>query len=190
MDDLHTRFGAAWQAGDIDPLLLIGAYVLDFLCIHPFTDGNGRMARLLTLLLLYRAGYEVGRYISLEAIVEDHKDGYYDALYASSQGWHEGRHSLTPWWEYLLGVALLGAYGEFERRVGTQTTRRGAKRQLILDAIDRLPKQFRYADLERACPAVSRPTINRVLAELRRKRRIACTKGGRDATWEKRDRKR
>lgn len=190
MDDLHVRFNAAWQAGDVDHLLLIGAYVLDFVCIHPFTDGNGRMARLLTLLLLYKGGYEVGRYISLETMVEQHKDGYYDALYSSSQGWHEGKHTLTPWWEFLLGVNLLAAYQEFEQRVGSHTARRGAKRQLIVDAVDRLPKHFRYADLERACPAVSRPTINRVLAELRRKRRIACVKTGRDATWEKRDRKR
>ena len=107
MAALHDRVNARWDAGNFEPLLLIPAYVLDFLCIHPFLVGNGRMARLLTLLLLYRAGYEVGRYISLEALVEQTKDGYYGTLYASSQRWHEAQHTLVPWWEYFLGVMLL-----------------------------------------------------------------------------------
>jgi Fic family protein len=94
MEQLHERFDYAWNEGKAEPLLLIAAYVLDFLCIHPFSDGNGRMARLLTLLLLYHAEHEVGRYISLERIVERSKESYYDTLYQSSQGWHEGRHDL------------------------------------------------------------------------------------------------
>jgi Fic family protein len=166
-------------------LFLAGAYVLDFLCIHPFTDGNGRLARLLTLLLLYQAGYEVGRYISLEALVEGTKEGYYDALYRSSQRWHESEHSLVPWWEYLLGVVLLPASSEFERRVGVLTDRRGAKRQMVIDAVERLPRQFQFKDLERLLPSASRPTINRVLADLRRQGRIACIRPGRTALWEK-----
>ena len=185
MERLHERFAWFWEEGSIDPLLLIPSYVLDFLCIHPFLDGNGRMSRLLSLLLLYKAGYEVGRYISLEHIVEDTREGYYDTLYRSSQGWHEGAHSLLPWWEYFLGVMLRSAYGEFERRVGVVTTARGAKREMIFDVIDRLPHEFRFADVERACPGVSRPTINRALAELRRAGRIELDKAGRDATWKK-----
>ena len=106
MDRLHTLFKEQWDREEIDPLLLIPAYVLDFLCIHPFTDGNGRMARLLTLLLLYQAGFEVGRYISLEHLIENQREGYYDALYKSSQGWHDGVHSLLPWWEYFLGSVI------------------------------------------------------------------------------------
>jgi Fic family protein len=86
MKTLHERFDRAWKEGEVDPLLLIAAYVLDFLCIHPFQDGNGRMARLLTLLLLYKADYGVGQYISLEKLVEDSRESYYDALYQSSQG--------------------------------------------------------------------------------------------------------
>ncbi len=93
---LHERFDELWASGEGEPLLLIPAYVLDFLCIHPFCDGNGRMARLLTLLLLYKAGYDVGRYISLEMIVERTRESYYDALHRSDQGWQEGRHELTP----------------------------------------------------------------------------------------------
>lgn len=185
MGQLHDRFNTLWQAGEIERLLLIPAYVLDFLCIHPFRDGNGRMARLLTLLLLYKAGYEVGRYISLERIVERTRESYYDTLQQSSQGWHEGRHTLLPWLEYFLGVMVLSAYREFEERVGLLTAARGAKREMVLDAVERQPRRFRYVDIERACPGVSRPTINRALAELRYQGRIICAKPGRDAIWEK-----
>lgn len=185
MERLHERFSHLWEEGRYDPLLLIPAYVLDFLCIHPFLDGNGRMARLLSLLLLYHAGYEVGRYISLELIVEQTKEGYYDSLYRSSQGWHEGEHSLLPWWEYFLGVMLRSAYVEFARRVGAVIGARGAKREMIFDVIERLPAEFHFADVERACPGVSRPTINRALGALRQAGRIALTKAGRDATWKK-----
>ncbi len=184
MMQLHERFNFIKQADEVEPLLLIPTYILDFLCIHPFRDGNGRMARLLTLLLLYQAGYEVGRYISLEKIVERSKESYYDTLYKSSLSWHEGQHTLLPWWEYFLGV-ILSAYRDFEQRVGLLTVSRGAKREVVFDVVERLPNQFRYLDIERACPSVSRPTINRVLAELRSAGKISCIKPGRDAIWEK-----
>lgn len=185
MEQLHARFARLSDEGRFDPLLLIPAYVLDFLCIHPFPDGNGRMARLLSLLLLYKAGYEVGRYVSLEQRVEQSKEGYYDSLLQSSLGWHEGAHSLLPWWEYFCGVMLRSAYREFERRIGVVTTARGAKREMIFDAVARLPEEFRFADVERACPGVSRPTINRALGELRQSGRILLAKAGRDAVWRK-----
>ena len=185
MAQLHERYRAALDSRAVDPLLLVPTYVLDFLCIHPFADGNGRMARLLSLLLLYQAGYQVGRYISLETAIEETKEGYYDSLYTSSQGWHEARHSLVPWWEYFVGVMLVKAYRQFEERVGVTTARRGAKRDMIRDAVTRLPNRFRYADLERALPAVSRPTIARALRELRIDGAIRCVNPGRDATWEK-----
>lgn len=184
MERLHERFNASWNSGEIEPLLLISSYVLDFLCIHPFRDGNGRMARLLTLLLLYKAGYEVGRFISLERIVEETRDSYYDTLYKSSQGWHLGEHGLLPWWEYFLGL-ISAAYKEFERRVGLLTTTRGAKREMVLNAVDLLPQRFQVADVERLSPGVSRPTINRALAELRDEGLINCIKPGRGALWEK-----
>jgi Fic family protein len=185
MEKLHLGFKELWERGEVDPLLIIPAYIFDFLCIHPFTDGNGRMARLLTLLLLYHAGFEVGRYISLEHLIEQQREGYYDALYKSSQEWHEGKHTLLPWWEYFLGVMLLGAYREFERRTGELTTTHGAKTEMVLSAINKLPAQFRYADLARACPNISRPTIKRVLGQLRLKGKVECVKSGRDAVWEK-----
>jgi Fic family protein len=185
MTELHDAYRAALDVGAIDPLLLVPTYVLDFLCIHPFADGNGRMARLLSLLLLYQAGYEVGRYISLESAIEQTKEGYYDSLHAASQGWHEGAHTLTAWWEYFVGVMLVKAYGEFERRVGVTNARRGAKRDMIRDAVNRLPQRFRYADLERVLPAISRPTIARALRELRAEGAVRCVRPGRDAAWEK-----
>lgn len=186
MEKLHARFTNYQESGEIDLLLLIPSYVLDFLCIHPFLDGNGRMARLLTLLLLYHAGYEVGRYTSLEHLIENQREGYYEALFRSSLGWHEGRHSLTPWWEYFLGVILLRAYREFEHRTGELTTAHGAKTELVLSTIRKLPVRFRYADLAQACPNVSRPTIKRVLGQLQKDGQVKCVKPGRDAVWEKR----
>jgi Fic family protein len=115
--ELCVRFNRLREEGRISPLLLIPAFVLDFLCIHPFTDGNGRVSRLLTVLLLHQVGYEVGRYISLERLVEQSKETYYEVLRMSSEDWHEGRHRLKPWWEYFLGI-LIKAYREFEGHVG------------------------------------------------------------------------
>jgi Fic family protein len=172
------------DAGLTDRLLLIASCVLDFECIHPFVDGNGRIGRLLTLLLLYQAGYEVGRYISLERIVEDSKESYYEALYKSSQKWHEGKHDLRPWWDYFVGM-LTAAYKEFEDRVGTITGKRGAKREMVENVILQLPHRFRIADVQRACPAVSYPTLKRALSDLAGKRNIRCIGKGRDAQWEK-----
>jgi CRP-like cAMP-binding protein len=106
-------------------------------------------------------------------------------LYASSQRWHEGQHSLIPWWEYFVGVMLVKAYREFEQRVGVTAAKRGAKRDMIRDAVTRLPHRFRYADLTRVLPSISQPTIARALRELRREGAIRCVKPGRDAMWEK-----
>lgn len=185
MELLHRRFDELRDTEEFEPLILVAAYVLDFLCIHPFRDGNGRMARLITLWLLYREGYEVGRYISLERIVEETKETYYDALYRSSQAWHEGEHDLVHWLEYFLGVMLLEAYRRFEERTGELATGYGAKTAQVLAAFEKLPTVFRYADLERACPNVSRPTIKKVLRKLREQGRVDCVKQGRDARWRK-----
>jgi Fic family protein len=184
MSDLVTGYLTVAAGGQVDSLIAVPAFVLDFLCIHPFSDGNGRMSRILSLMLLYQAGYDVGRYISLEKVIEDSKETYYEALEASSEGWHEGRHDLVPWLQYSHGV-LIAAYLEFEQRVGQMGTGRGAKREMVIDCIRHLPATFRYADVERACPGVSRPTIVRVLGEMRGSGEIRCTKSGRDAMWEK-----
>lgn len=135
-------------------------------------------------MLLYQTGYNVGRYISLEKVIEDTKETYYEALEASSSGWHDGRHDLVPWLEYSHGV-LIAAYVEFEQRVGQMRSSRGAKREMVIDRVHHLPTTFRYVDVERACPGVSRPTIVRVLGELRDNGEISCVKVGRDAMWER-----
>lgn len=184
MERLHEEFRERWKSGSIEKLLLIPAYVLDFLCIHPFLDGNGRMARLLTLLLLYQAGYDVGRYISLEKIVEDSKETYYEALYNSSQGWHEGKHDLRPWTEYLHGI-ILAAYKEFERRTGTLTTSRGAKTEMVQEAIASFNGDFSVKELQVRCPHVGIDLIRRILANQRKARKIRCLQKGPDARWRK-----
>ena len=189
MKELCARFSRLGDERRISPLLIIPAFVLDFLCIHPFTDGNGRVSRLLTVLLLHQAHYEVGRYISLERLIEQSKETYYEALQMSSEGWHEGRHRLKPWWEYSLGI-LIKAYREFEERVGAVTQVRGAKTALIEQAIERLPSTFSISDLERACPSVSRDMIRVVLNRLRNEGQLLCRGTGRKALWEKRGNKR
>jgi hypothetical protein len=116
--------------------------------------------------------------------VEESRETYYEALHHSSQGWHDARHDLRPWWEYFLGT-LIAAYKEFEDRVGTITTVRGAKREMVRNTVRRLPARFRLADLQHACPGVSYPTLKRALADLQRERRIRCLGRGRDAEWER-----
>lgn len=185
MDNLNRCFNEIWQSGEIEPLLLIPAYILDFLCIHPFGDGNGRTARLLSLLLLYKAGYEVGKYISLEKTVEETRESYYETLFKSSQGWHKENHSLLPWWEYFLGVMMQGAYGEFESRVGIITSTRGAKTDMVITAIENQFESFTISDIERLCPGVSRPTIHRTLKKLKEQGKITCLSSGRNATWKR-----
>lgn len=185
MERLHQEFNCLWESGEIEPLLLIPTYILDFLCVHPFLDGNGRMARLLTLLLLYKAGYEVGRFISLERIVEKTKESYYDTLYLSSQSWHQGQHNLLPWWEYFLGIMLLSAYREFEERVGYVTSAKGTKTAMVLDAISNLPKEFSIRELQKRCPTVSIDLIRRILRRQREAGNLECLGRGVDARWRK-----
>ena len=186
METLHEGFAELWQSGEIEPLLLIPTYVLDFLCIHPFLDGNGRMARLLTLLLLYKAGSELGRYISLEQMIEQTKEGYYDTLYTSSQGWHEMQHAILPWWEYFLGVMLFGSCKEFERRVGLITTGRGTKTAMVLDAIGHFRGDFTIRDLQESCPHVGIDLIRRILREQKNMGKLECLGRGPNAKWRNR----
>jgi len=163
--------------------LLLGAtFVFDFLCIHPFRDGNGRMSRLLALLLLYAHGYEVGRYISIERIIEQSKDSYYEALAKSSRGWHEGTHTLLPWWEYHLGT-VLAAYGEFESRVGAVETGRGRKSAMVRNTVGRMVGSFSMSELMKLCPSVSRDMIRTVLERMRDEGLVECVGSGRSAAW-------
>lgn len=181
---LHERFDLYFTAGSHDPLLLIPLYVLDFLCIHPFLDGNGRMARLLTVLMLYQNGYEVGRYISLERIVEQTKESYYDTLYRSSQGWHNGKHDSLPWVEYFLST-ILAAYREFEARVGAVSSGHGSKTEMVVSAIDSFIGDFTISDIEKACPAVGRDWIRTLLQRLKTEGKVESLGKGRYARWRK-----
>lgn len=184
MRELHERFDDRLRRETIDPLLLIPAYVLDFLCIHPFLDGNGRMARLLTLLLLYQAGYSVGRYISLEKIVEDTKESYYDALGKSSAGWHSGDHSLAPWTGYFLGV-VLAAYRQFEARAGSLSSAKGAKTQMVVDMIDAFVGDFSSSEILERCPGVSLDLVRSILKEKKKLGEIESLGRGPMARWRK-----
>ena len=166
----------------LPPLLAVANFVLDFLCIHPFRDGNGRVSRLLTLLLLSHHGFRVGRYVSLERLVEDSKESYYEALKRSSEGWHAARHDLVPWWSYPLGI-MRSAYREFEERVGAVRAPRGAKTETVRRAIFAFPGEFTISDVERACPGVSRDMIRLVLRALQKEKRIVCLGRGRSARW-------
>jgi len=184
MEELCQLFQTMWAEDKVDRLLLIDAFILDFLCIHPFSDGNGRVARLLNLLLLYAASYEVGRYISLERIIENTKETYYEALRLSGLQWETGQHDLTPWHQYSLGV-IVYAYREFEQRVGEVAMAAGGKSQSVRNAITAFKPgdTFTIADLERICPAVSRATIRRVLDTLRADGKVVCLGSGRNAQW-------
>jgi len=186
MEELHERFLTAREAGQHHPLLLVGAYVFDFLAIHPFRDGNGRMARLLTLLLLYQSGYDVGRFISLERLVSETRETYYESLQAAGHGWHEDEHDIWPWLEYLLGV-LLAAYGEFERRVGLLGEGRGAKSAAIETFVrSGLASAFTIADVRDAVPGASDSLIGKVLTRLRDAGAIEPVGRGRSAHWRRR----
>ena len=168
----------------IPPLLADALMVLDFLCIHPFRDGNGRVSRLLTLHALHMHGYEVGRYISLERLVEDAKEDYYSVLHQSSQGWHEGKHDWQPWVNFHLGI-IHRAYRNFEERVDQVKTARGGKRKLVEDAIDAFKESFTMAKLQSNCPGVSRDMIRQVLRDLKKSGIVECQGRGPGALWVK-----
>jgi len=168
----------------IHPLVGLAAANLDFLCIHPFRDGNGRASRLLWLLQSYHLGYEVGRYISLERLVEEHKDRYYETLELSSRGWHEGAHDPWPYINFSLFI-LKTAYKEFEERLGRIEAPRGEKTALVIRAVQQSGRTFRVADIQKACPGVSLDLIRVTLKNLQREGRVECLARGRLATWKK-----
>lgn len=182
MDDLARGLRRALLAEERPGLVVAPLAVLDFLCIHPFTDGNGRVSRLLTLLLLYRLGHQVGRFISLERVIEESKATYYEALERSSQGWHEGRHDPHPWLDYFWGV-LLRAYAEFTERVGALNRGAGSKAALVREAVGRMVGPFALSDLELQCPGVSLPTIKRELSAMRDEGLVMLEGRGRGARW-------
>ena len=163
-------------------LIAVAALILDFLCVHPFRDGNGRVSRLLTLLMLYHHGFEVGRFISLERLIEESKEDYYAVLQSSSNGWHEGKHDLLPWLNYFLAI-VRRAYVQFEERAGEVKSPRGAKSDLVHTAILAASSPFRIAELHKVCPGVSVDWIRSVLKDLRSKGKVECLGRGQQAQW-------
>jgi Fic family protein len=182
VDELCLLYRHALDQDNIPPLIATAALVLDFLCIHPFRDGNGRVSRLLTLLALHQHGYEVGRYISLERLTEESKEDYYECLNRSSQKWHEGRHELTPWMNFFLAIVRRG-YAEFEKRAGQVKAPRGAKAEFVLAAIRQQAGEFRIGDIERACPGVGREWIRSLLSDLKAGGNVSCQGKGPGARW-------
>lgn len=181
MKDLADNYALALADG-LDPMVIIPLFILDFLCIHPFRDGNGRVSRLLTGQLLYRAGYDVGRYISLERRFLETSETYYETLERSSQGWHENQHDAMPWVRYFWGV-ILSAYREFEERVGKVEAGSGSKSKRVREAVERKVVPFRSADLKKEVPDVSRDTIRMVLREMKKEGLIKSEGHGRGARW-------
>jgi len=177
VEALCNTYIAAVESGKYDPLLLITVFILDFLCIHPFHDGNGRMSRLLTLLLLYRVGYIVGKYISIEYLIEQSKETYYDVMQESSQNWYEGTNTPSAFVKYYLGI-LLKAYKEFSTRVEHLTLRNTSKpariRKLFADRLGRISKK----DILETFPDISMSTVEITLSELLKEGKIIKTGSG------------
>ncbi len=169
----------------VHPLIALAGFNLDFLCIHPFRDGNGRVSRLLLLLQLYHLGFEVGRYISVERLIEENKERYYETLEESSIDWHKGRHDPWPFINYIMFI-LKDAYIEFEERLDRIKTPRGSKTQLIHDAVYKQDGIFTLSALENSCPGVSRDMIRRVLRQLQSHGKVECLGRGPGAKWTKR----
>lgn len=178
INELCNAFDEVIADGTVDPLLIIPMVILDFLCIHPFHDGNGRMSRLLTLLLLYRAGYIVGKYISIEKAIERSKETYYEALQASSYGWHEGENDYEPFVRYMFGI-IVSTYREFSSRVKLITTSGLSKPNRIREIIKETLGTVTKTELMEKCPDISQTTIQRTLNELLHAGEILKISGGR-----------
>ena len=188
MDTLCGAFRDALADPEVDSLILIPMFILDFLCIHPFNDGNGRMSRLITLLLLYQSGYFVGKYISIERLIADSKETYYEALQDSSAGWHEGTNDYLPFVRYMLGI-VVAAYREFTSRVDILITRGLSKPERVREIIRSTTGRITKTQIMKQCPDISQKTVERALKELMDSGRIIKIGGGRYTSytwnWEK-----
>ncbi len=176
--NLCTAYNEAINRGKADPLLLIPMFILDFLCIHPFSDGNGRMSRLLTLLLLYQNEYIVGRYISLEKLIEHTKDNYYEALQESSKEWMEDKNDYAPFVEYILGI-ITAAYREFFDRAQIVEEKKVSKPDRIEELIKNHLGTITKAEIVDATPGISTTTVQRTLTELVKAEKIIKIGNGR-----------
>ena len=182
LETLCNVFNDALNDPDMDPLLLMPMFILDFLCIHPFNDGNGRMSRLLTLLILYRSGYIVGKYISLEKLIADHKESYYEALQDSDAGWHERTNDYLPFTRYMLGI-IIAAYRDFADRVQIPVTKGFSKPDRVREIIRNSIRKLTKAEIMAQCPDVSERTVERALASLQESGEVIKIGGGRYTSY-------
>ncbi len=162
--NLCDEFNKCIDNDSVEALLLIPTFISDFVCIHPFSDGNGRMSRLLTTLLLYRLGYYVGKYISIEKLIEKNKDAYYDALNKADKGWHENDNDPTPFIKYILRI-LLTAYREFEDRMSLVEAKQSSY-DYVKNTIDQILGKFSKAELLEKCPSIAKSTLEATLKKL------------------------
>ena len=164
LDKICEEYNRVIGNMELEPLIAVPIFIHDFLCIHPFNDGNGRMSRLLTTLLLYQNGFYVGKYISLEAKIAKNKDLYYDALAASQDGWHEGTDDPVPFIKYLLGT-ILAAYKDFEDRFALVETKRSALDTVRLATQNKIGR-FTKQDIRELCPSLSISSIEGALRKM------------------------
>ncbi len=177
-----NQFVGSISKEKIDPLLLIPVFILDFLCVHPFNDGNGRMSRLLTLLLLYQNRYIVGKYISIEMLIEKTKDSYYETLQLSSTGWHDNTNDYKAFIKYYLGV-LLAAYREFSSRVDTLRNQGLTKSERVRHVFETKIGKISKSDISKLCPDISVTTIEKALSKLLKEDFIIKVGGGRSTAY-------
>lgn len=178
---LCDRYRKTIEDQSFPDLAAIAAFILDFLCIHPFRDGNGRVSRLLTTLLLCQQGYGVGRFISLERLVEQSKEDYYEVLLSSSKQWHTGKHDVLPWFNYFMSI-LKRAYSELAERVDLT---RGADDQssIIRQIIGEQLGSFSLSDIHALVPSASSALIKKILSEMKKEGFIQLSGKGRGAQW-------
>ena len=182
--DLVDRYQAAQKSGRHHPVLLVGLVVLDLLVIHPFVDGNGRVARAVANALLVEAGYDVCRWVSLEQLIAESADAYYSSLLRSTQGWHEDAADPWPWLSYFVNI-LSDAYESFARRAASDRSR-GTKQERVREYVaEHAPPVFRIADVRTALPGVSDQTIRLVLEQFKAEHLVAPEGSGRGAVWRK-----
>ena len=184
VERLCEEYNKAYGEGIVDPLILIPNFILDFLCIHPFNDGNGRMSRLLTLLLLYRAGYIVGQYISIEKAIADTKETYYEILQQADRGWHSGENDPKPFIKYMLGI-ILSCYREFESRISlaAKAGKKSSSYDIVKSFTENTLGKFSKQDALLSCPSLGSSSVESALKKLVEEGAIIKTGAGRKTRY-------
>ena len=179
--EMMDKLCSGYDKSTLPPLLKIATFVFDFLCIHPFLDGNGRISRLLTTYLLLKEGFVVSRYISLERLVEERKEEYYAVLYECSQDWHEGKNEIVPWWSFFLSI-VKEAYKEFDNKVSDQDVA-SPKTELIRREALSFIREFTVADISAKLPGISIALIKKTLSALHKEGKLTQSGQGRGSKW-------